>query len=310
MGGVVVATDGTGDTTRTAVMWVNETEHHALTIVGIDRTGALGGWDDAIGITRLGNQDLNEFSFEQIFPFFDETGTATVRVPPGPYGVVGVLAVEGDMDQPVRAADAVSEPQVEVDGPTTVTLDATGYVPVEITTHKPAVAVNREIILTRDGDNVGTTLMYGVGPAEVGGVPSEAATTGIFSFAHRHTLLPPGMDWMSGLGRYLYDLHYVESVAIPAELTYAATAETTTRVRADYDAMAGRSAHRILLPDRPGPGEQVGPGHRSPGAGAGRAGRVRQRRPRGRLERRCRPLPGSRDAGGPSLGDPPGWHGP
>ncbi|WP_161965153.1 S8 family serine peptidase [Ornithinimicrobium cerasi] len=236
VGGAVVATDGGEETVRTAVMSVNEPEMYDLTIVATARDGSPGVAASA-GVTPLGQHE--GLTFEQVFPFFDEDGTATVRLPVGPYGVMGVVP-EVDLETfEMTSMDAVNVPEIELGEDVTVHLDATEAVPVTVTTQRRSEQVMTDQQLFREGEMAGVVLGYGAfGPVSLGAVPSEPVTLGAFSWMHRHLRLPPGASLDTGDYRYLYDLAYVEHERLPEVLRYAATKKTTTQVSADYNAMS------------------------------------------------------------------------
>ncbi|KAB7745586.1 S8 family serine peptidase [Nostocoides sp. F2B08] len=240
IGGTVIATDGGGETVRTAVMSVNEPEMYNLTIRATSRDGSNPGFAATAAVTPLADQEAS--TFEQLFPVFDEDGTATVRLPVGPYGVTGIVPQIDLETFDISALDAVSVPEVDLTAETTVHLDATRAVPVQVRTQRPSEQTMVDQQLTRLGEQSGTTLGYGAfGPVSVGAVPSEAVTIGELFWMHRHLRLPPSASLDSGDYRYLYDLAYVERDRLPARLRYEATKKTTTQVMADYNVMSDAS---------------------------------------------------------------------
>ncbi|MFN2347395.1 MAG: S8 family serine peptidase, partial [Dermatophilaceae bacterium] len=240
IGGTVVATDGGEETVRTAVMSVNEPEMYNLTIRATSRDGSNPGFATAAAVTPLADQEVT--SFEQLFPFFEEDGTATVRLPVGPYGVSGIVPELDPETFDLSALDAVNVPEVELAADTTVHLDARQAVPVQVRTQRPTAQSMVDQQLTRIGEQNGLTLGFGAfGPVSIGAVPSQAVTLGEFFWMHRHLRLPPKASLDAGDYRYLYDLAYLERDRLPADLRYQATKKTTTQVIADYNAMTDSS---------------------------------------------------------------------
>ncbi|MGO0575702.1 S8 family serine peptidase [Ornithinimicrobium panacihumi] len=242
VGGVVVATDGADETVRTAVMSVNEAEMYDLTIVGSFRDGSPAVYGGTAGVTPLGAEPV-DLTFEQVFPDLGEDGTATVRLPAGTYGVMGVIT-QGDWETGMAiSSDALNIPEVALTQDTTVHLDASGYVPVTVETFRPTEQVTADHLLHRAGEWADVGLGSGIfgADASLGAVPSEPVSIGAFQWMHRHFRIPPGASLDTGDYRYLFEVAWLEDDAIPADLTYAATRRDVTRVRADYNSMAGRA---------------------------------------------------------------------
>lgn len=242
VGGVIVASDGAAETVRTAVMAVNEPEMYDLTIVGTDRLGGPATSEDIVGVTPLGPVEVT-FGFEQLFPYFGEDGSATVRLPMGTYGVMGMLSVTDEETWETSALDAVNVPEVELTADTTVYLDATQFEPVTVRTQRPTQQVSIDSTLTRVGELWGVSVSTSIfGGASLGAVPSEPVTVGEFSWMHKHVRIPPRADAHAGDYRYLYDLAWYEADRIPAGAAYVADTRTTSRTTADYNSMAGGPA--------------------------------------------------------------------
>lgn len=241
VGGVIVASDGAGQTVRTVVMAVNEPEMYDLTIVGTDRNGGPGSFEDIIGVTPLGEQEV--FNFDQLFPFFGEDGVATVRLPVGMYGVMGTLSVLNEETWEFSVLDAVNVPEVELIADTTVYLDATQFEPVTVRTQRPSQQVSVDYTLTRMGAMQGVSVGVSVsGGLSLGAVPSEPVTVGEFSWMHKHLRIPPRAGLDAGDYRYLYDLAWYEADRISGGGAHVADSRTTSRTTADYNSMAGGPA--------------------------------------------------------------------
>jgi subtilisin family serine protease len=240
IGGTIVATDGGDETVRTAVMSVNEPEMYNLTIEATSRDGSNPGFSATAGVTPLADQEVT--SFEQFFPFFDEDGTASVRLPVGPYGVMGIVPQVDSETFDLFALDAVNVPEVDLVADTTVQLDATQAVSVQVRTQRPSEQTMVDQQLTRVGEQGGVSLGFGAfGPVSIGAVPSEMVSIGDFFWMHRHLRLPPRASLDAGDYSYLYDLAFLERDRLPATLRYQATKKTTTQVAADYNTMTDSS---------------------------------------------------------------------
>lgn len=98
---------------------------HEVTIEHLDRNGNAAGEY----VTFL--QGTGELAWEEPHFPYDESGTVTLRVPAGSYVLTSTLFGE-------EGQDVLTRPVLEIDGDTTVTLDARVAEPVEFTVPDPA----------------------------------------------------------------------------------------------------------------------------------------------------------------------------
>ena len=117
--GAVVATPATGPAVRVPVGFFKEPERYDLTLKAVGRDGQPATLADA-GVMNVDDGEL----FAD-FLFFDEDASVTIRVAPGSYHIMGYV-VGGGFD----TVSMVGDPEVEVTGPTTFTLDARRAEPV------------------------------------------------------------------------------------------------------------------------------------------------------------------------------------
>jgi subtilisin family serine protease len=226
-GGYLVA-EADGETaTRTPVGFYHEPERYDLTVKGVARDGSPAGVPSSFDVVNVGNRRV--FS-EGSVDFVD--GTGTVRVPPGTYSVMSVIFT--GPEAATTDWSMVGEPEVEVTGPTTVTLDARDATPITIDTpdHPDATPVQHWALDYRRTAAVGGSVNHrylapaSAFPDGTFAAATEPVTLGGLIFTHRSRL---------GAGEpatpYLYDLVFSHPDGIPADLDY--TAETDSLARVD-----------------------------------------------------------------------------
>ncbi|MEU8677892.1 S8 family peptidase [Streptomyces sp. NPDC048560] len=117
-----VVASGSGQTVRTAAAVERESESYDVTFNTIGRDGAA---------STTWHADLKGYrdsaAGQRFFPDLS-SGSATVRLPRGTYSLAADMLV--DPAAPGKGADLINNPQLSVNGPTTVTLDARTTRPV------------------------------------------------------------------------------------------------------------------------------------------------------------------------------------
>ncbi|MEV6951652.1 S8 family serine peptidase [Streptomyces sp. NPDC051183] len=125
--------DGRGQSVRTAVVAEREPESYQLTLRHIGRDGKPAPNYRSTVLGTKGGATGRRFEPD------DASGTVTVRVPKGGYLLNTAIVV--DPLDPARGADWIVQPQLDITGDTTVTLDARTTEPVDITVpSKSAIA--------------------------------------------------------------------------------------------------------------------------------------------------------------------------
>ncbi|MES9538039.1 S8 family serine peptidase [Actinomadura sp. NPDC000600] len=214
---VVTATGG-GATLETPVTFYVEPSSHDLTI----KATPLPGTDPAdfsASATVVNLADMALFS-----QWVDATGTAKVRVPDGRYAVLGNVDDTGDW----RSALA-GDPEVAVDGPTTVTLD--GAAAVKVGARVEGVETQQSMLsadMVRDaGQGLWWFSAYSFDPAKapVYAQRMDGVETGTFRAYTNHRLSAPGT---------VYDVLHPLGNGVPADLTHVVTpAEVKRMARVD-----------------------------------------------------------------------------
>ena len=199
--GAVVATPATGPAVRVPLGFFKEPERYDLTLNAVGRDGQPATFADA-GVMNVDDGEL----FAD-FLFFDEDASLTIRVAPGSYHIMGNV-VGGSFD----SVSVVGDPEVEVTGPTTFTLDARRAEPV--TTGIEGVATDPNFVdlgwtrLDASGSyGLGSSFTVGQELAENGlfAEPTDPAPTGQFEVELRTRLLPAGSG-SPATAATLYDL--------------------------------------------------------------------------------------------------------
>jgi len=199
--GAVIATQAGGPAVRVPIGFYKEPERYNLTLKAIGRDGKPATYADA-GVMNVDDGEL----FAD-FVFFDETGSATVRVAPGRYHIMGFV-VGGSFD----TFSMVGDPERRVSGDTTFTLDARRAKPVRVGIRGVDTdAGSADLGYTRldQGGDYGLAMGFGVGgaAAETGlyAEPTDPVRVGQFEVELRIRLLPAGTS-SPATASTLYDL--------------------------------------------------------------------------------------------------------
>jgi subtilisin family serine protease len=199
--GAVIATPAGGPAVRVPIGFYKEPERYDLTLKAVDRDGRPATFADA-GVMNV--DDGAQFAD---FVFFDETGSATLRVAPGNYHIMGFV-VGGSFD----TISMVGDPETRVSGDTTFTLDARRAEPVRVRIRGVDTdATSADLGYTRldDGGDYGLAMSWGVGGATAGNglfaEPTDPVRVGQFEVELRIRLLPAGTT-SSATASTLYDL--------------------------------------------------------------------------------------------------------
>jgi hypothetical protein len=184
--GAVIATPAGGPPVRIPVGFYKEPERYDLTLKAIGRDGKPAAFADA------GVMNVDDGRLFADFVFFDETGTATVRVAPGNYHIMGFV-VGGTFD----TFSMVGDPETRVDGETTFTLDARRAKPVRARIRAVDTDTSSaDLGYTRldDGGDYGLAMGWGVGGAAAASglfaEPTDPVRVGQFEMELRIRLLP------------------------------------------------------------------------------------------------------------------------
>jgi hypothetical protein len=190
-GGYLVASTDGEVVTRTPVGFYKESERYELTVQGIARDGR-----PAFGISSF-----DVASVEDITTFLETsqsfgTGTASLRVPPGTYSVLGVIYTYDEPQIFVSERVMVGDPEVEVTGDTAVVLDAREANPIDFDTAEDTQVLSgvsmgwwREAELVGSHSHIHTGLQV---PQYA--IETDPVTLGDFEFFSRHRLVAPQLQ--------------------------------------------------------------------------------------------------------------------
>ncbi|MFY1704238.1 S8 family serine peptidase [Micromonospora sp. WMMA1923] len=157
--GRIVASSGTVRAV-TALAVHREVESYPVTVRHLDSTGAPAAepWTTLVGLDRPAYHDL-----------YAEDGTATARLPKGRYGLVSyLLEIDGEE---LAGVSALVQPELTVDGPTELTIDARKAKPVRMSVPEPsAVPVMVDLGANWLGDDYG--FGFGLGTDDFTGLRS------------------------------------------------------------------------------------------------------------------------------------------
>jgi subtilisin family serine protease len=222
---------------------------YALTVHAIPLPGTAAGKMSAYaGIVNVGDADLSE-----TFVTPGSAGTATVQVPAGHYWVIG--EVDDLTSATAERSALVGQPEVTVEGNTTVSLDGTAAVPVtaSVTGH-PTQQIDESVHVERsfDGQVAGFDVLAFGGSSSAPllyAQPSGAASTGTFHAYTSFRLVSPA----ASPHPYVYDLWQPAGTRIPASLTDTVTpAQQGTLARVDERFYALNGDHSPILDIRYG----------------------------------------------------------
>jgi hypothetical protein len=192
-GGFITATNAEGSViVRTPVGFYKEPERYNLTIDGIARDGrpARGiSWVDVVNAddtTRfIGRADLF-------------AGPVTFRVPPGTYSAMGFLFTYDEPQVYALETGIAGDPQFEVSGDTSITVDATQATEVEAVTPERRTEPNViSVTVHRSGEEQGSftsSLLTGFPIDRVFAATTEQVTVGGFEFYSKWNLRAPELE--------------------------------------------------------------------------------------------------------------------
>ncbi|MGP3924229.1 S8 family serine peptidase [Streptomyces sp. 8N616] len=251
-GGRVTATGPDGATVTTPFAATTEPESFELTVKAVDRAGKPASPDLDHYFDLV---DLDSGDSPQLPPLTD--GVLTVRVPKATYGLNALV----DTPKPGEPAQLASRtwasvPQIVLDKPTTVTLDAREGTKIEVRSDKPDAVrhvadIDQIYVVGGAGDGTPVQTNYRSYRGEqLYAIPVEADPAR-FDFGIYQTLLPPP----GSSERYAYYVAQPSSGGIPDSLSYRVRDRELGQERALYraqgvDALGTRSSTPDYLPNQ------------------------------------------------------------
>lgn len=218
--GTVVASVGGEPVTTTPTGFYKEGEMYQLTVEGVARDGRPArGTVDVVDVT-------DTTAYLESASFVD--GTATLRLPPGTYSVMGVINTLTPDDLFYVGQTMMGDPEIEITGDTTLTWDAREAAEITVDTGDDAQMVGHTMGYHRAGSELGSYTHSWVGgtwPFSAGA--TDAAGSGFFEFYTKYEMHD------AGASRF-YDLVFPEPDAIPGELDYVVDRADLVTLETDY----------------------------------------------------------------------------
>lgn len=225
--GSIVATDASGEpVASTPTGFFKEKEMYQLTVEGIDRDG-----EPATGGSRVDVVNVVDATQLNGYLYFQD-GTASVRVPPGTYSVMGVINTPDATGESYSGQTMMGDPEIEVTRDTTLTWDAREATEITVDTGDGAQQVGQQLSYHRSASERGShtnNFIWLGGDWPYSAMETEPATQGYFEFYTQYVLV----DTASEPERH-YDLIYPEPDAIPADLAYEVTEDNTATLHTAY----------------------------------------------------------------------------
>ncbi|MPZ82540.1 MAG: S8 family serine peptidase [Actinophytocola sp.] len=186
-GGYLVATGGDDTVVHTSVGAYVEPEMYNLTVSGIARDGR-----PAAVISWAELWSLATGSFEAKY-YSQTSSTVTFRVRPGTYNLAGYLATADAANVYALEVATVAEPQLEISGDTSITLDARTANRLVLNTKKATAPATFTLSYHRDLDEKNFHSSFTLSPPISRGyaTPTETVTKGYFEFYSRWDLVAP-----------------------------------------------------------------------------------------------------------------------
>lgn len=191
-GGYLVAEDaGAGAVVRTPVGFHKESEMFNLTVDGIAKNG---GPARTISWVEVVNAE-DTTAFQQTLGL--RNGPVTFRLPPGTYSVMGMLFSSDDSGLFALDAAVVGNPELQIAGDMTLTLDARQAPQVAVTADKPTEWEHFLIGTYRSGSQRGSweSLLLASPPIDRAyAAPTQQVTMGDFGFRAKPSLRAPELE--------------------------------------------------------------------------------------------------------------------
>jgi len=168
--------------THTALGMVKEDERHPLTINVIDREGS----PDTAEVLIFGSGDIAK---EVVV-----NETAEVRLPKGTYAAITFLDVDVNTDH--EGVALVVEPEIHLDGDTTINLDAREANEISAEVPKQTTPSHQRLGFLRSLEGIGVELNYILPPHvnKMYAVPAEEVESGHLELAPRWRLIKPSLS--------------------------------------------------------------------------------------------------------------------
>ncbi|WP_163101644.1 S8 family peptidase [Peribacillus alkalitolerans] len=194
--GQLTATDSEGkQVAHTSIGMMKEKERYPLTFKATDRNG---------NPTNTGY--LFILSEDGQFQFVYGDGTTEILLPPGTYSAMSYMEVDDETDH--SGVALVGNPEIKLDGPQTVELDARKAKEITVDTPKKAEPSFQEMVYNRpfvDGKPAWVAFLLYPWTDKMYAVPTKEVTTGEFEYSTRWRLIKPSLE-INFKGKVLDDI--------------------------------------------------------------------------------------------------------
>lgn len=188
-GGYLTASSG-NVVVHTSVGAYVEPERYNLTVSGIARDGRPA---RVISWAELWSLDTGTFDAKY---YSATSSTVTFRVPPGTYNLAGYLATADAANSYALEVATVADPQVEITGDRSITLDARTATQLVVNTTRPVAPSTFTLSYHRDMANRNFHSSFTLSPPINRGYasPTAAVTKGNFEFYSKWELIAPRLQ--------------------------------------------------------------------------------------------------------------------
>lgn len=248
--GQLTATDSEGkQVAHTSMGMVKEEEKYPLTFNATDRNG-----NPALTAVALINKNFAKPEFILV------NGSTELRLPPGTYSAMSYMAVDTETDHSGIAL--VGDPEIKLDGPQTVELDARKAKEISVEVQKNTEPSYQRMQYYRSLDGIPLTHSNTMLPwiDKMYAVPTEEVKTGDFEYLTRWRLTKPLLE-INFKGQELDDVPFAGSTMLDGKYNLS-TVYAGKGTSADYEHLKAKG--KAVVVDRNSevtPSEQAAAAH-------------------------------------------------
>lgn len=233
--GHLTATDADGkQVAHTSMGMVKEEEKYPLTFNATDRNG-----NPTLTYVGLVNKNMDP-------EFVAVNGTTEIRLQPGTYSAMAMMDVDTETDH--RGVALVGTPEIKLDGPQTVELDArkAKEISVDVPKKTEPSYQRMEYYRSLDGKTMNAIYLMPVWIDKMYAVPTKKVKTGDFEFLTRWRLIKPYLE-INFKGKVLDDIPLHGSTPLDGKYNLS-TVYAGKGTPADYDRLKAKG--KAVVVDR------------------------------------------------------------
>ncbi|MBN3544985.1 S8 family serine peptidase [Fictibacillus barbaricus] len=220
--GHLTATDADGkQAAHTSMGMVKEEEKYPLTLNATDRNG-----NPTLTYVGLVNKDMDP-------EFVAVNGTTELRLKPGTYSAIAMMDVDTETDH--RGVALVGDPEIKLDGPQTVELDArkAKEISVDVPKNTEPSYQRMEYYRSLDGKSMNDIYLMPVWIDKMYAAPTKKVENGEFEFLTRWRLIKPYLE-INFKGKVLDDIPLAGSTPLDGKYNLS-TVYAGNGTAADYE---------------------------------------------------------------------------